>query len=217
MMRAGCFGALICVAVTPAYAASDVALSGNAALLTQYVDRGITNSAERPAAQVEFDLYYKEIYYAGIWGSNVDFGAAPTGQELANIELDYYVGVAPTVGKWNFDVAAYYIAYPGAFDRDGEFSYVEIWTGVSRSFFDDRLELTLYNYWCPNIRARPARSHYRMDVRQGLVFHTETQRQVRPAMGRCEPGRLRLYLLERRLDVRLQCEAPPRVRDSLLG
>ena len=106
----------MCVGVTSANAVSDVTLSGSAALLTQYVDRGITNSAERPAAQVEFDLYYKEICYAGIWGSNVDFGAASTGQELANIELDYYVGVAPTVGKWSFDIAAYYIAYPGAFD-----------------------------------------------------------------------------------------------------
>jgi uncharacterized protein (TIGR02001 family) len=65
------------------------------------------------------DLYYKEIYYAGIWGSNVDFGAAPNGWELANIELDYYVGIAPAVGEWSFDIAAYYIAYPGAFDRVG--------------------------------------------------------------------------------------------------
>ena len=99
VMRAGRFGALMCVVALPAYAASDVTLSSNAALLTQYVDRGITNSAERPAAQVAFDLYYKEIYYAGVWGSNVDFGAGPNGQELANIELDYYVGIAPTVGE----------------------------------------------------------------------------------------------------------------------
>src|SRR5262245_36739563 len=56
-----------------------------------------------------------------------------------------------------------------------------------------------------------------MDVRQGLVFHTETQRQVRPAMGRSEPGRLRLYLLECRLDAGLQGEGPARARDSLLG
>ncbi len=137
------------VAALPAYAASDIALSTNAALLTQYVDRGITNSAERPAAQAQVDLFYKEIYYAGIWGSNVDFGAGPNGQELANLELDYYVGIAPTAGKWSFDIAAYYVAYPGAFDPDGEFNYVEIWTGVTRSLFNDKLELTLYNYWSP--------------------------------------------------------------------
>src|SRR5262245_50511541 len=149
MMRPGCFVAFMSVAAVPAYAAGDITLSSTAALLTQYVDRGITNSAERPAAQAEFDLYYKEIYYAGIWASNVDFGPGPNGQDLATLEIDYYVGVAPTVGKWSFDIAAYYVAYPGAFDPDGDFNYVEIWTGVTRSLFNDKLELTLYNYWSP--------------------------------------------------------------------
>ena len=150
MMRLGILGAaLLWAAVLPAYAESDITLSGNAAFKTQYVDRGLTNSAERPAVQPEFDVYYKEIYYAGIWGSNVDFGAGPNGQELADLELDFYVGVAPTAGKWNFDIAAYYVAYPGAFDPDGEFNYVEIWTGVDRSFFNDKLKLTIYNYWSP--------------------------------------------------------------------
>jgi uncharacterized protein (TIGR02001 family) len=143
-------GVLVWAAALPAYAAGDVTLSSNAAFLTQYVDRGITNSAERPAAQAEFDFYYKEIYYAGVWGSNVDFGTGPNGQDLANLELDFYMGVAPTVGKWSFDIAAYYVVYPGAFDPDGEFNYVEFWTGISRSFFNDRLKLTLYNYWAPN-------------------------------------------------------------------
>jgi len=149
MMRLGFLGALVSLAALPAYAESDFTLSGNAAFLTQYVDRGITNSAEKPAVQPEFDLTYKEILYTGIWASNVDFGASPNGQDLASIEIDYYVGVTPTVGKWNFDIAAYYVTYPGAFDPDGEFDYVEIWTGVARSFFDDKLEFKLENYWSP--------------------------------------------------------------------
>ena len=107
MMRSIFLGALVSVAALPAYAESDLTLTGNAAFLTQYVDRGITNSAEKPAVQPEFDLTYKEILYAGIWASNVDFGAGPNGQDLASIEIDYYVGVTPTVGKWNFDIAAH--------------------------------------------------------------------------------------------------------------
>src|SRR5262245_22761277 len=113
----GAFGA----AALPAYAESDITLSGNAAFKTQYVDRGLTNSAEKPAVQPEFDLTYKEIFYAGIWGSNVNFGTGPNGQDLANIEIDYYVGITPKVGKWNFDVATYYVTYPGSFDPGGEF------------------------------------------------------------------------------------------------
>ena len=62
MMKSGILGAaLVWVAAVPAYAGSDITLSGNAAFLTQYVDRGITNSAERPAVQAEFNLTYKEI------------------------------------------------------------------------------------------------------------------------------------------------------------
>jgi uncharacterized protein (TIGR02001 family) len=99
--------------------------------------------------QPEFDLTYKEIYYAGVWSSNVDFGSGPNGQELASTEIDFYAGVTPAVGKWNFDIAAYYVAYPGAFDPGGDFNYVEIWTGVNRSFFDDKLKFKLYSYWSP--------------------------------------------------------------------
>ena len=151
MMRSGIFGAaLLCAAMLPAYAESDITLSGNAVFTTQYVDRGITNSAEKPAVQPEFDLTYKEIFYAGIWGSNVNFGAGPNGQDVASTEIDYYAGVTPTLGKWTFDLSTYYVTYPGAFDPDGEFDYVEIWTGVSRKFFDDKLKLTIYNYWSPN-------------------------------------------------------------------
>jgi uncharacterized protein (TIGR02001 family) len=132
---------------------SDITLSGNAAFLTQYAKRGFALSAERPAVQVEFDLFYKEIYYAGIWASNANNGTGPSGQDLANVEIDYYVGVAPTVGKWNFNLLVVYTSYPGAFDPGGEFSFVEIRTGVSRNLFDDKLKLTLFNYWSPEFFA----------------------------------------------------------------
>ena len=131
------------------HAASDITISGSAVLTTDYVYRGITNSAENPAVQPEFDLTYKEIFYAGIWGSNVDFGAGPDGKDLASIEIDYWAGITPTLGKWTFDIATYYDTYPNAFDPGGEFDYVEIWTGVSRKLFNDKLELKLYNYWSP--------------------------------------------------------------------
>ena len=84
-MRSGILGAsLLGAAPLSAYAESDLTLGGSAALLTQYVDRGLTNSAEKPGVQPEFDLTYKEIFYAGIWGSNVNFGTGPNGQDLAN-------------------------------------------------------------------------------------------------------------------------------------
>ena len=57
VMRSGILGAsLLGAAPLSAYAESDLTLGGSAALLTQYVDRGLTNSAEKPAVQPEFDL-----------------------------------------------------------------------------------------------------------------------------------------------------------------
>jgi hypothetical protein len=47
---------------------------------------------------------------------SVKCGSGQNGQELASIEIDYWVGVGPTLSKWTFDVAAYYYTYPGAFD-----------------------------------------------------------------------------------------------------
>ena len=62
------------------HAESDFTLSGNATFATQYVYRGITNSAENPAVQPEFDLTYKEMLYVGIWGSNVTLVRVRTGK-----------------------------------------------------------------------------------------------------------------------------------------
>ena len=62
MMRSGILGAALWLAaVLPAYAESGITLSGNAVFTTDYVFRGFTNSAEKPAVQPEFDLTYKEI------------------------------------------------------------------------------------------------------------------------------------------------------------
>jgi uncharacterized protein (TIGR02001 family) len=60
LIRSGVLGAALFVAAgVPAYAASEVALSGSARLTTDYVYRGITNSAEKPAVQPEFDLAHQ--------------------------------------------------------------------------------------------------------------------------------------------------------------
>lgn len=133
----------------PAHADSDITLGGSAWLTTDYVFRGITQSASDPAVQAEFDFGYK-IFYAYIWSSNVDFGGGPNGQNLASIEIDYGAGIKPVWGKFTFDLAALYYTYPGAFDPGGEFDYLELKSGVSTTAFDGKLALSLTNYWSPD-------------------------------------------------------------------
>ena len=80
-----------------------LSLSASAALTTDYVFRGISQTAQNPAVQASLDASYG-IFYLGAWGSNLDFGAAPFGQDIANIEIDYYAGITPTWGGVSFDI-----------------------------------------------------------------------------------------------------------------
>ncbi len=66
-------------------------LSASAAFTTDYVFRGISQTDQNPAVQASLDASYG-IFYIGMWGSNVDFGAGPAGQDIANVEIDYYAG-----------------------------------------------------------------------------------------------------------------------------
>ena len=63
-------------------------LSATTAFTTDYIFRGVSNTDENPAVQAAFDATYG-MFYAGMWGSNTDFGDG--------IEIDYYAGITP---KW---------------------------------------------------------------------------------------------------------------------
>jgi uncharacterized protein (TIGR02001 family) len=60
-------------------------ITANVALTSDYVWRGVSQNQEDPALQGGFDFSDESGFYAGIWGSNVNFGDAST-------ELDLYGG-----------------------------------------------------------------------------------------------------------------------------
>ena len=129
-----------------------LALSANVALTTDYVFRGFSQTSENPAIQGGFDATYN-IVYAGVWASNLDFGGGPFGQDIANIEIDYYGGIKPKWGKLTFDIGGIYYNYPGACESTcglGELDYVEVKTGVSTTLFNDKVAVYLNNYWSPD-------------------------------------------------------------------
>lgn len=66
-------------------------LSGKVEFLSNYLDRGISQTFGRPAVQGELLVSQREEdgFYAGVWGSNVDNETAPNG---SNMELDLYGG-----------------------------------------------------------------------------------------------------------------------------
>lgn len=125
----------------PVSAGRTLAFSFNIGGTSDYVFRGFSQSAEKPAVQGGVDLTYG-IFYAGIWASMIDFGNNVAGGNLANSEVDFYAGIKPVWGPLNFDFGVIYYAYPGAKDNvtaggatTNELDYIELKAGVSGSPF----------------------------------------------------------------------------------
>lgn len=155
-LTAAILGGAMLAAVSGAALADDkLALSANVALTTDYVFRGVTQTASQPAIQGGFDASYK-LFYAGVWASNLDWGGGPNGQDLASIEMDWYGGIRPTWQGLNFDIGAIYYSYPGACDDKcglEDPNYWEIKTGVSHTF-GQQLTLGVTNYWSPEFTGK---------------------------------------------------------------
>jgi uncharacterized protein (TIGR02001 family) len=127
--------------------AEELTLGASAALTTNYVFRGITQTDDNPAVQASLDAAYG-IFYLGAWGSNIDFGGNGFGGDVANIEIDYYAGITPEWRGISFDIGGIYYTYPGAFDPAGEFDYFELKTGASYTF-GEAFTVGVTNYWSP--------------------------------------------------------------------
>ena len=106
--------ALLTVGVTTLSAdfLSEVETSANVALTSNYVWRGMTQTDDRPAIQGGFDLGYKGVY-AGVWGSNIDFGD----DYDTSVEIDLYVGYANEISGLTYDINYCQYTYPGETDE----------------------------------------------------------------------------------------------------
>jgi uncharacterized protein (TIGR02001 family) len=123
--------------------------SANVALTTDYVFRGISQTKEGPAIQGGYDLTCG-IFYAGVWASNLDWGGTGLfglpGNSVANIEMDWYLGIKPVTGHITWDLGVIYYSYPNAaklgldaafaVDRR-DYNYLELKVGASTEIWKD--------------------------------------------------------------------------------
>lgn len=90
------------------------ALSGEVTLTSDYVWRGVTQTDESPALQAGLDLSHESGFYAGVWGSNVDFDDPDDGIDL---EVDIFAGWSWDLNETvNLDLSVTHYMYPGASD-----------------------------------------------------------------------------------------------------
>ena len=123
------------VAATPA-AAQDPEFSANVGLTSDYVFRGFSQTDEGAAIQGGMDATWN-IFYVGVWGSNLDFGGDGNGNDVANIEIDLYAGITPKLGPVDLDFGVIYYAYPQAEDAGAELDYVELKAGASTAIVEN--------------------------------------------------------------------------------
>ncbi len=97
-------------------------VSANVGFTTDYIWRGMTQS-DGPAVSGGFDYASESGFYAGFWGSNVNFGDG-NGQEL-----DYYAGYAFDVSdSVSMDIGYLVFDYP---DASPDIKFEEIYLGLS--------------------------------------------------------------------------------------
>jgi uncharacterized protein (TIGR02001 family) len=96
---------LLGVAATAQAESSIKGLTANASVTTNYVFRGQTQTDDSPAIQGGIDYNHPSGFYAGAWGSNVDFPGLGSG-----LEYDLYAGFKFTVAP-EFKLNVGYITY----------------------------------------------------------------------------------------------------------
>jgi uncharacterized protein (TIGR02001 family) len=98
----------------PTAPASPHTFSYNLGFFSEYIFRGITQTAGKPALQGGFDYGHASGFYAGTWASNVSWLQDYNAYTRSSLEWDFYGGY-----KWSFandfglDVGTIYYWYPG--------------------------------------------------------------------------------------------------------
>lgn len=106
-MRSSCLFAVLALLPVHGFAWE---WSAEWALRTEWIDRGISQTAGNPAVQAGIELAAPAGVYFGLWGSNVDFGDCCD----ETVQLDWTLGIAGTVQEIGWDAGLTWSSFPGA-------------------------------------------------------------------------------------------------------
>jgi uncharacterized protein (TIGR02001 family) len=109
-------GLAIAGSATPVLAEST--LTGNISVVSKYVLRGITNNTESDTAALQggLDYSHESGFYAGYWGSSLDYGDTTT---ETGFENDFYGGYSFDAGPVKMSVGAVQYYYMNIDDSNG--------------------------------------------------------------------------------------------------
>lgn len=100
---------------------------GNVGFVSDYNFRGISQTRKKAALQGGVDYTHPDGFYAGVWGSSIDFNDT----DRASLEIDGYGGYAYSIDALTLDGRFTYYGYPGAKVRYN-YDYYEL--GLSATY-----------------------------------------------------------------------------------
>ena len=110
--------------------AANAEITGTIGAVSDYDFRGVSLSAKDPALQGSVDYAHDSGLYAGVWGSNIDYGDDVDG----DLEVDLYVGFANQINDdLGYDIGVVYYAYPGSDDIE---DYPEFYAGLTYQWLE---------------------------------------------------------------------------------
>lgn len=137
-------------AAAPAAEQSPHTFTANAALVSDYRFRGISQTFKLPAVQAGMDYSHASGLYLGTWASNVSGNQYLNG---AGLEWDFYGGYKFEVAKdLTLDIGTLYYYYPGAFapnagPQQKKYNNWEVYLGASYKWFSGKVSYALSDYF----------------------------------------------------------------------
>ena len=99
--------------------ANAVSVSGNAAIQTDYIWRGMTQNGGENSVNVGLDVDFENGFYVGTWGAAVGVGNS-------NLELDYYGGYTFEMGGIGVNIGAIQVKYDQNNTMDFSENYIAL-------------------------------------------------------------------------------------------
>lgn len=119
-------------AAAPAFAdeapASDITVTGSAAIVSQYRFRGLSQSDNLPVVQGSMTASHASGFYVGAWGSSASNKTSPI--NIGGTELDVFGGYTKTFDGLTLDGGVYGYIYPGF----AAGNYYEVYGSVAKTY-----------------------------------------------------------------------------------
>jgi len=107
---------LLCPKIMPAEEEVPIpCFSGSVTVISEYIYRGLAQSANRPAVQGGFDYSHSSGLYLGNWNSNISWLTDSGLGVISSIEMDLYGGYRTAISAFSFDLGGLLYHYPGQY------------------------------------------------------------------------------------------------------